>query len=145
MSGGQNNLGSQVNMRRLRLPRTAILRGEKAFARLFKSGKVMRSPLVDFRFILQPDVQQPSTVAFIASKRLGNAVKRNYCKRMMRESYRLNKPLFDVALMQYGGCLQGALIAKRSDIQLEELQIILQQFAQKLSDEIKRSVQGSQR
>lgn len=138
MSGGQNNLGSQVNMRRLRLPRTAILRGEKAFARLFKSGNVMRSPSIDFRYTLLPGVQQPSNVAFIASKRLGNAVIRNTCKRKMRESYRLNKPFFDTVMMQSDVHLQGAFIAKHKDLNVEELNTTLQGFAQRLIELTKR-------
>lgn len=138
MSGGQNNLGSQVTMRRLRLPRTAILRGEKAFARLFKSGNVMRSPLIDFRYYLSPGVDQPSSVAFIASKRLGNAVIRNRCKRIMRESYRLNKPSFDAVLSQYDGSIQGAFIAKHKDLNLESLHLALQGFIQRLADVTKR-------
>jgi ribonuclease P protein component len=131
-------------MRRLRLPRTAILRGEKAFARLFKVGKVMRSPLVDFRYIITPEDQKPSLVAFIASKRIGNAVKRNFCKRIMRESYRLNKSLFDEAMVQYGGNLQGALIAKKVDLPLEEVNAALKQFAQRLALPSKSSSSGSQ-
>ncbi len=98
----------------------------------------MRSPSIDFRYYLLPGVDQPSSVAFIASKRLGNAVIRNRCKRIMRESYRLNKPAFDTALSHYDGSLQGALIAKHKDLNLESLQRALQGFAQRLADVTKR-------
>ena len=38
--------------------------------------------------------QKQSMIGVIASKRLGNAVKRNRAKRLVRELYRKNKELF---------------------------------------------------
>ncbi len=43
------------------------------------------------RAYFSPARGEHGTVAFIASKRVGNAIKRNYCRRILREIYRYNQ------------------------------------------------------
>ncbi|NBW70378.1 MAG: ribonuclease P protein component [Bacteroidetes bacterium] len=90
-----------------KLPKTSILRGKKAFKELFEASQSFRSGSLLFRYSVSvksitesdPPVQSfsPSNitftsftpkVAFIAPKRIGNAVLRNRNKRYMREAYR---------------------------------------------------------
>ena len=107
--------------RRLRLPRTAILRGKKAFAGLFDDGKFLRGRELDIKYALRPSGTGSVQVAFIASKRLGNAVVRNRCKRLIREAYRMNRHQFADHLSNTGLNLEVAFIAKSSNSHLNHL------------------------
>jgi len=53
-------------------------------------------------------------MGFVASKRLGNAVKRNHIKRLMREAYRLNQHILSEFRNNALG-LHCVLIAKNAD------------------------------
>jgi ribonuclease P protein component len=108
-------------MRRLRLSRTAILRGKKAFTGLFNAGKFLRGKDIDFKYTIRPSGTGSIRVAFIASKRLGNAVVRNRCKRLIREAYRMTQHQFTDRLKKTGYDLEAAFIAKRSDMDLQSL------------------------
>lgn len=56
--------------------------------RLFKQGKPFRTRFFTIRCIQTPKGRdQSGRVAFIAGKRLGNAVMRNRARRVMRELY----------------------------------------------------------
>lgn len=70
------------------LPRAKILRGKSHFDRLFREGNRLTASSVDLRFTALPDATAGCLVAFVAGKKLGNAVIRNRCKRRMREAYR---------------------------------------------------------
>jgi ribonuclease P protein component len=121
MSGGLNNIDNRVTLRRLRLPRTAILRGKKAFTGLFDTGKFLRGKDIDLKYTIRPSGSGLVHVAFIASKRLGNAVVRNRCKRLIREAYRLSQHHFTDRFKKTGFDLEAAFIAKRSDMDLQSL------------------------
>lgn len=73
------------------------------FERLFEYGKPYRTRYVSARIINTPEGRdQRGRVAFIAGKRIGNAVYRNRCRRVMREMYyRSHGPWngFDVAFI----------------------------------------------
>lgn len=57
------------------------------FERVFHSGKRLSHPLVRIT-VLREDEGGSGRVAFVAAKRLGNAVYRNRCKRVLREAAR---------------------------------------------------------
>ena len=63
------------------------IKSKKEFERVFSAGKRYNSPLVRIT-VLKSDEGDCSRVAFVAPKRLGNAVYRNRCKRVMREAAR---------------------------------------------------------
>lgn len=121
MSEDQSNIDNRVTMRRLRLPRAVILRGKKAFTSLFNAGMFLRGKDIDLKYILRPSGTGSTRVAFIASKRLGNAVVRNRCKRLIREAYRMTQHQFTERLEKTGFDLEAAFIAKRSDMDLLSL------------------------
>lgn len=83
MSADRNN-GSG----RHTLPRAKILRGKSHFDRLFREGNRLTASSVDLRFTTIPDAPAGCLVAFVAGRKVGNAVIRNRCKRRMREAYR---------------------------------------------------------
>lgn len=71
------------------------------FKKVFSQGKRLSDPLVRIR-VAQSDKASPGRVAFVAPKRIGNAVFRNRCKRVLREAARmcdLPKDGFDVILL----------------------------------------------
>lgn len=131
MSGGLNNT-QKVNMRRLRLPRTAILRGRDSFAQLFEVKHILRTRIVDFRYRVLPGGFEPTKVAFIASKRLGNAVVRNKCKRLMREAYRHEAEAFSAVIKVHDCHLQGAFIARSASLDFDTLRIGVRQIQDRL-------------
>ena len=70
------------------------------FERVFSRGRRAGGRLVRAR-VLATGEESPGRVAFVAAKRLGNAVYRNRCKRVLREAARMEGlPLrgFDVIL-----------------------------------------------
>lgn len=73
---------------RYTLPRAKILRGKTHFDRLFREGNRLTASTVDLRYTANPDASAGCLVAFVAGRKLGNAVVRNRCKRRMREAYR---------------------------------------------------------
>lgn len=69
------------------LPRTSIIKKRNEITKIIKTGKRVYTPIC---VIYLSDAER-DRVAFIISKRIGNAVKRNRMKRLFREAYRLNK------------------------------------------------------
>jgi len=131
MSGGLNNT-QKVNMRRLRLPRTAILRGRDSFAQLFEVKHVLRTRILDFRYRVLPGGFEPTKVAFIASKRLGNAVVRNKCKRLMREAYRHEAEAFSEVIKVHDCHVHGAFIARSANLDIETLRLGVRHIQERL-------------
>ena len=82
--------------------RTIKSRGD--FERVFSRGKCLNDSLLRVR-VLPTGEGTPGRVAFVAAKRLGNAVFRNRCKRVLREAARiceLPREGFDVILFSTG-------------------------------------------
>lgn len=63
------------------------IKSKQDFERVFKGGRRYNHPLVRTTVLLVSD-NRPGRVAFVAPKRLGNAVFRNRCKRVLREAAR---------------------------------------------------------
>ena len=80
-----------------------IIKSREEFVRVFKNGKRLGSSLLTV--LIAPTLEQrgqDGRVAFAAGKKLGNAVMRNRCKRVMRASVmRLGGPWdgFDIILL----------------------------------------------
>lgn len=64
---------------------------KREFERVFNEGKVLKSNTVVL-YIVSNDLQY-SRLGLVVSKKVGNAVRRNRVKRLLREAYRLNKHL----------------------------------------------------
>lgn len=63
------------------------IKSKDEFERVFVSGKRLSDPLLRIR-VARIGEGDASKVAFVAPKRLGNAVFRNRCKRVLREAAR---------------------------------------------------------
>jgi ribonuclease P protein component len=78
---------------RYTLRKNEILHGRKSFSRVFSTGnKLAEQAILCFYQIENSNTEtNRAVVGFAASKKIGKAVVRNRIKRLMRESYRLNK------------------------------------------------------
>ena len=63
------------------------IKSRTEFEKVFMSGRRLTSRIVRARVLLTDEGDQ-GKVAFVAPKRLGNAVYRNRCKRVLREAAR---------------------------------------------------------
>ena len=115
-----NNLLAPLSTdaQRHQLPKLSTLRGKSAFERLFKVSNTFRSGSILFRYCLVPINEHTFTpknnlqTAFIAPKRLGNAVLRNRTKRLFRESFRTSNADLHHFLEKNSIYLHLALIAR---------------------------------
>ncbi len=64
---------------------------KKEFERVFREGKIFKNDKVVL-YIIPSDLHN-SRLGLVVSKKIGNAVRRNRAKRLLREAYRLNKHL----------------------------------------------------
>lgn len=62
------------------------------FVRLGIAGTTLRAP--HFIVVVSPAEAGHTRIGITASRKAGNAVQRNRIKRLVREFFRLNKPLF---------------------------------------------------
>lgn len=78
---------------RYTLRKNEILRGRNTFSKVFSSGNKMVDKYITCFYQLENSDTETNRVmvGFAVSKRIGKAVVRNRIKRLMRESYRLNK------------------------------------------------------
>ncbi len=109
------------------LPRANILRGKSHFDRLFREGNRLSASNVDLRYLVFPDPTTGCLVAFVAGRKLGNAVIRNRCKRRMREAYRLQPPSFNGL---YG--FHGIFISKKPDVPFSLIQQDIRDLVERL-------------
>lgn len=111
------------------LPRSSILRGKDSFNALFSSGTRISGNLIDLRFLIRESNEPIIKVAFITGKKIGNAVTRNRCKRLLREAYRLQQHFLDPIQANRSIHLDMALIPKSPDFtfqdSMEEVRILL--------------------
>lgn len=126
-----------------RLPRRSVLRGKDAFSGLFKNGTRIAGTYTDLRYVVTDGPNGDVRVAFIAGRRLGNAVRRNRGKRLLREAYRLQQHFLDPVTQTSAIVLHMGFILKNPRAtypQLhEETGRLLQKLAKTLTDNRKES------
>ncbi len=104
-------------------PKIERLLKRHEFLRLSSRGRKIHTP--HFIVLRGEEIGPFTRVGITASRKTGNAVARNRCKRMIREFYRRNKDLFISA--DYN------IIAKTGAAQLEYLSLI-----RELADAVQR-------
>lgn len=117
MSKKERSNPDVASSRRFTLPKSLILRGKRNFQDLFESSSTISSPTVNLKFTSTPVASSPSfQVAFVAPKKIGNAVHRVRCKRLMREVFRLNQHAIQQLCAQQDLILHLALIIRTKDV-----------------------------
>ncbi len=101
------------------LPKAKILRGKNNFNRLFSNSSHIYSSTISLRYIPFVDAEAGLKIGFIAPKKIGNAVQRNRCKRLLREAYRLNQHALEETLNSLNIGLHAVFIAKHSNLDFE--------------------------
>lgn len=95
-----------INASSFSFPKSEKLKSLKLFEKLFEDGNSLNKfPFKLLWIKVIPESKTPVKVAFaVSSRRIKLAVKRNRMKRLMRESYRLNKnPLIECCIKNQTG------------------------------------------
>ena len=87
-SGNCNKSSNSV--REHGLPKTERLKGKQVMRELFSTGKRFHQGDMTIIYLLSDE----QAVSFVASKKIGGAIKRNKSRRILREAYRMNKEIF---------------------------------------------------
>jgi ribonuclease P protein component len=136
MKKGLSN-SSDTSQKDFSLPRAKILRGRKNFQRLFESeAKTIRNTYINFRFRLYPDSKADCQMGFIVKKKLGNAVKRNRVKRLMKEAYRLNQHAISELVLSNNLCLHGAFLANTIEMTFDQAEQNIKKLLSDVRDHI---------
>lgn len=99
-----------------RFRKTQRVRRKAEFQQVFDSG--LRVPSRYFTLLVAHGPGRDSRLGIVASRKLGDAVRRNHAKRLIREVFRLNQPL------QGGAGFDLVIIPRREvlDAPLSEIQ-----------------------
>ena len=99
----------------LGLPRKCILKKKKDFQAVYSRGKSYANRFLVLYVFRSKEFQ--GKVGFAAGRKLGNAVKRNRIKRLLRESYRLHQDGIEegISLLLVGR--KAALTARCQDLE----------------------------
>ncbi len=94
----QRSLSGSDQPVRYSFNKNEILRGEKQYQRIIYSGKVISIGMIQCYFILYKNLDTSSRpvmrVGFsVPRRRVRKAVDRNRLKRLLRESFRIHKPM----------------------------------------------------
>ena len=100
----------------LGLPRSRILKKKKDFQAVYSRGKSYANRFLVLYVFRSNGFQ--GKVGFAAGKKLGNAVKRNRIKRLLRESYRMHQSEIEegVSLLLVGR--KAALAVKCQELEM---------------------------
>ncbi len=77
-------------------PKEERLRKRRDIDRVFKEGKAFKGGIFN-SYVLRNSLGHPR-IGIVVGRKFGGAVQRNRIKRLLRESYRLNKDLVDGGL-----------------------------------------------
>ena len=104
------------------LPKSRLLKGKRNFEQLFSNSQHLSSSSVNLRYSAKQVPNSDIKIGFIAPKRIGNAVQRNHCKRLMREAFRLHQhsllDLFNQTKLE----IHCVFIARSSPLNFQQVQ-----------------------
>ena len=111
------------------------LKSKKSIELLFEEGNSVASFPLRFIFFKDLSGLKPSQIGVsVPKKKVPHAVDRNRIKRLMRESYRLNKNLFTDILDE--GVVGMFLFTDRKEWPLEELNLKMKKLTEKLKKKL---------
>ena len=122
----------------IKFPKKEKLKSKKLIEKLFKEGKTLTSfplKLIYFKVEVPVDAKLKTGVA-VPKKNFKSAVKRNRIKRLLRESYRLNKHLvFNNSKGNFAFLILYIGKEMPNYPELEKgMQLILKKFLKKIDD-----------
>jgi len=94
----QRDLSASDQPARFSLQKNEILRGEKQFRRLIHNGNVVSSGKIKCYYIVERAIRDDSQISVkvgfsVPRRTVRKAIDRNHLKRLMRESFRTQKPM----------------------------------------------------
>lgn len=102
----------------------------REFEKVFHEGKVFKNTMVVLYVV--PNNQQISRLGLVVSKKVGNAVRRNRAKRLLREVYRLNKHILTTPV----DIIAIARHPFSSDLKLSDIENGFKKLLLQINDEI---------
>ncbi|MCK7522621.1 MAG: ribonuclease P protein component [Ignavibacteriales bacterium] len=95
---------------RATLRETEILHGYRSFTSVISSGKTLVVRPVRLFYIVDRSSPPGMRVGFAVSRGIRGSVRRNRIKRLLRESFRLQKQPLLLAIQDQGNAVQGVLM-----------------------------------
>ena len=108
--------------RSYKLPKSAVLR-RREFQRVYAAKKTFADSLLVLHVEMNAN-GEAGKVGFAAGKKLGNAVTRNRLKRLMRESWRLNRHRFKGGFCALLVARRRAVGARYADVEKSLLSVM---------------------
>jgi ribonuclease P protein component len=119
------------------LPKSERLHAEKSIKELFDKGSSFF--LYPFKIMFwagEELVESPNQVLFsVSKKKIKKATGRNYIKRRLKETYRLNK-----SLLPPSGLLLGFIFVGEANMSFGELEPKMKQVLQRLPSELSKNL-----
>ena len=124
----------------LRLPRSEILRGYRAFAEVFSRRQYLDSELIRCFYIHERPIPPGSITVGFAVRNARGAVARNRLRRQLREAYRLNKSSITELCRRHDTRIRCVFLADAARIKPEMDFIRIQQSLQDILNALCRKI-----
>jgi ribonuclease P protein component len=124
---------------RFTLRKTEILRGYRSFTTVIASGKTLIVRPVRLFYVVEETSSSGVRVGFAVSRSIRGSVRRNRIKRLLRESYRLQKQPLMHALQNCGSAISSVLMyvgpnpEKASLLRLNDVQTQVGELLERLA------------
>jgi ribonuclease P protein component len=128
------------------LRKTEILHGYRSFTTVIASGKTLVVRPVRLFYVVEKTSSPGVLIGFAVSRSIRGSVRRNRIKRLLRESYRLQKQPLMHALQNYGSAVSSVLMyvgpnpEKASLLRLDDVRTQVGELLERLANSLMENV-----